>query len=161
MLINTLWRFSTFFLRYQGRPTCQRSLESEGAYTWPGWLGTVVAPSGFPKVALRRFMTGFPNYWHNCQLSHWMMIAAAVFKDLQQNTPWSERFFTGLPWSLPGFDQNVIEEGVSCAMHSVHLYKEKVPNRKNHNMVSKMSVVVGRDWLKKPSHGKNTFSFFR
>ena len=39
-------------------------------------------------------------------------------------------------WSLPEFNQNVIEEGVFCAF-----MQEKVSDRKIHNRVSKLSVV--------------------
>ena len=47
-----------------------------------------------------------------------------------------EGFFTGWPWSLPEFNQNVIEEGVFCAF-----MQEKVSDRQIHNRVSKLSVV--------------------
>ena len=129
MRINTSWRFSTFSfdISPRRRPRYQGSLVSESAYTRPGWLGTVVAPSGFPNVALRRFMTGFPNIdaTANSIIEWWLLLRSSgkIFQKLEENTPWFDP--EGFSQACLGHYQSLIKMLLK-EVCPVHLYKEKV-----------------------------------
>ena len=133
MAINTFWRFFHFFLWHQpdeeaqipGKPRIIRCVHTTCL------TGQSRSTFRIPWSSSETVYDRISQYWHNCQISHWMMIAAA---DFWQNIPkvarkhtliWSWRFFTGLPRSLPEFNQNVIEEGVSCAFIQGKSHQQK------------------------------------